>query len=279
MSEFTVISDVEIDKQTSALYAISPSLPREDWVKIAWAANSAGVSEEAFIEWSKQADNFSSEEECKAKFREGSEDRGVTAGTLYFYAMKAGWKPEKSDVKIIRNDPESVWNDAIQATSQNEYIQKKLGSPAGLKIYNGELKIKNVSMKNALMIPCYTGLKITNVQFILSDGKYNLPGGKLLDGYFTVGKINHNIYLCEGIGQAWAVNALTDDAAIVCFSAGRIKKIAETVKRKYPQANIIIVADRGKENEAAQISGTTYVVMPEEKTANYDINDLLIEDE
>lgn len=264
------------DNALSALQALDPGVPRDEWVVIAWAAHAAGVSEDDFVAWSSNAGNFKDEDDAKKAYRDYDSGGRTQAGTLYKLAKDAGWKFQSEQKK--NNKAQEVWESGIPATVHNEYIARKLGDPRGLKIYKGTMRIKGVSMHDALMVPCYSGKYLNTVQMIHPQGKDNIYGEKLGDGYFTVGDIKEVIYLCEGLGQAWTANTVTEDAAIVCFSSGRIKKIAETVRRKHPSKEIIIVADRGKENEMSKIPNTGYVIMPEDKPDNYDINDLYLEE-
>jgi putative DNA primase/helicase len=74
-------------------------------------------------------------------------------------------------------------------------------------------------MTGYLVVPCWMGDKLQTLQFIPPEkgDKLNLPKASFNDGFFTVGKITDKVYLCEGIGQAWAINKATGAAAIVCF--------------------------------------------------------------
>jgi putative DNA primase/helicase len=88
------------------------------------------------------------------------------------------------------------------------------------------------------------------------------------------------IYICEGIGQAWATNKATSAAAVVCFGVMRMATVAKALRAKYPSAALVILPDRGKESDAekiaADISGQ-WVAMPADKPSNYDANDLMQE--
>ena len=91
-----------------------------------------------------------------------------------------------------------------------------------------------------------------------------------------MGEITDRVYLCEGIGQAWAVNKATGAAAVVCFGAGRMARVTAVLRKKYPAAVLVIVPDCGKENQAAEIAAAVagqWVEMPADKPSNYDAND------
>lgn len=137
-------------------------------------------------------------------------------------------------------------------------------------------------------MPCYApdGVTLLTLQIISLVGeKKNMPGGKFGNGFFPVGDIASvkKIYVVEGIGQGWAVTkADLASAAVVCFGAGRMMTVAKTLREKYPATRLVIVPDKGKENQAAEIAATVagqWVAMPDDKPGNYDVNDYLQEAE
>ncbi len=88
------------------------------------------------------------------------------------------------------------------------------------------------------------------------------------------------IYICEGVGQAWAANKATSAAAVACFGAMRMPTVAKVLRTKYPSAQLVIVPDKGKEELAAKIAADVaglMVTMPDGKPDNYDCNDLALE--
>lgn len=81
------------------------------------------------------------------------------------------------------------------------------------------------------------------------------------------------IYICEGVGQGFAIEKATGAAAVVCFGAGRIARVAGVLRAKYPNAKLVICPDRGKEKQAAAIAAAEncgWVAMPADKPGNYD---------
>jgi len=88
-------------------------------------------------------------------------------------------------------------------------------------------------------VPCISNGKIQTLQFIPPNGgkKLNLKGAEFNDGYFVVGQINDAskpIYICEGIGQAWAIFRAANAPAVVCFGSGRIQRVASTLRKQHP---------------------------------------------
>lgn len=270
-----------MNQALEALQFIDPSLPRVDWVRIALACRAAGLSEDDFIQWSSGGSNFKNDAEARSVFNKTEERGNITAGTLFYYAQQAGYKLKRDGSVAEKITAQSIWDAGSDAPASNPYIQRKWGTNTGLKICNTDYKLKSQSMRGALMIPGYTGSRVNTIQFITDDEKLNMRGEQG-DAYFTLGNSIDVFYFCEGIGQAWAIKSVVENAsAVVCFGSHRVKSVINTVRRKHPGAQLIIVPDRGKENDADKIArdiGGSYIVLPEEKPSNYDINDLLQDD-
>jgi len=114
--------------------------------------------------------------------------------------------------------------------------------------------------------------------------KLNLPGCPV-DGWFTVGELLPGgvVHIVEGIGQAWACWKATGAAAVVCFGAGRMGKVARALREQDAAARLLLVPDVGKETEAAAIAKDPKVLarvaaMPDGWDKNSDVNDLALRD-
>ena len=296
----------EIDRARDALHYLDAGCSREDWVKVGMAAKSSGLLFDDFHSWSATAGNYSNEKECNTVWQSFNASGGVTASTLFAMAYESGWtdtterfkntRPSLSTVKqkitpltpIVQAKNANalqVWNDCIPATTAEGYIYKKQGNPDGLKVYPASAKplvIRGQNMAGYLVVPCWMGDKLQTLQFIPQDkgDKLNLPNASFNDGFFTVGNISDKVYLCEGIGQAWAIHKATGQAAIVCFGAGRLNRVAEVVRAQMPIINMVLVPDTGKELQAIETAASVvcgYVELPENSPKNYDVNDYLIE--
>jgi hypothetical protein len=163
---------------------------------------------------------------------------------------------------------------------------KKGGMSDGLRIYpHGapSLTIQGQNVAGFLVVPSFDGTKLQTLQFVPDEGaKLNLPGASFNDGYFVVGEIAACacLYIVEGIGQGWATCAATGAAAIVCFGAGRMARVAAVLREKYPAARLMLVPDHGKENQVAAIASAVngeWCELPADKPANYDVNDYALE--
>jgi hypothetical protein len=178
-----------------------------------------------------------------------------------------------------------VWARCVPADASHGYIIAKQGRPEGLRVVpdDDRLRIAGQSVAGWLVVPVLplAGGEPASLQFIPPPGagkKLNLPGAPMA-GAFIVGDLQPagTAFLCEGIGQAWAVWRATGTTALVTFGAGRMRAVAQEVRQRDPQARIIVVPDRGKESEAEAIASEAagaYVAMPEGWPANADVNDL-----
>jgi hypothetical protein len=85
------------------------------------------------------------------------------------------------------------------------------------------------------------------------------------------------VYVCEGIGQAWACWQATGGAAVSCFGWSNVARIAADIRQRVPSAKIVLAPDVGKDDEAIAIArelGCAVAHMPSGKDNNYDANDL-----
>ena len=139
--------------------------------------------------------------------------------------------------------------------------------PHGAKIYHGSMTIAGMACNNALMIPIKLNGKISSLQFINRDGeKRFLPDGE--KGGYLIGKIVDGKPICiaEGFATAASIHEATGHAVVVAFDAGNLRKMAQALRAKQPDAVIVLCADddeagkRGATEAARAVGG--FVAMP-----------------
>ncbi len=297
------------EQARDALYAIPADLSRDEWVRVGMAAHAAGLEFDVFNDWSAQAGNYN-ERDARDTWRSFKPGKGVGAGTLFKAAAQNGWRvdaqrpmasralaPRKPQERPNRGrqgvGPAEVWERCEPAVAEHPYIQQKQGVPDGLRVVpSGDpLVIAGERMSGALVVPVRRlDGSISSLQLIAAPegaarlkaagrpGKLNLPGASL-EGWHVVGDLvpGAMVFLCEGIGQAWAAWKATGRPAVVCFGWGRIRAVATELRVSDPSARLVVVPDVGKESEAkalAQELRIEYVAMPEGWQQNSDINDL-----
>ncbi|NDH67430.1 MAG: helicase, partial [Gammaproteobacteria bacterium] len=296
---------IELERARSALSALDSGCSHDEWIRIGMAAKAAGLSFDEFHAWSKNAANYL-EKDCHAAWKSFDKAGGITEATLFFKAIEVGWKdshdrdsctiiskkntnPKHNNAEVSNNAKVlEIWQRCLPADNNYPYILGKQGRPDGLRVYPKDVPPLIISGQNVagyLVVPCMSNGKIQTLQFIPPNGgkKLNLGGAKYNDGYFVVGKINDTtkpIYICEGIGHAWSINEATKASAVVCFGGSRIQRVANILRKQYPKAQLIIVPDSGRENEAAKIANTIdgqWVKLPDNIFTNYDVNDYALE--
>jgi hypothetical protein len=314
----TMLNGHNPDRARDALYALPPDLPRDQWLKAGMAFHAAGGDLDTFDQWSSPAGNYNAQT-CRATWRSfKATPGGVSAGALFGMARDNGWaeshqgKATIDYAAVMRNKAKptepprkpapsvsaaAVWSRCEPATAAHGYIVQKQGNATGLRVVpaGDALRVMGESMAGALVVPCM-GLdgSLSTLQLIPppdvatrlkaagKPGKLNLPGCKV-EGWFTVGNIVPGglVHIVEGIGQAWACWQANGAAAVVCFGAGNMGKVATALRQNDDAARLVMVPDRGKEADAQKIAaeiGAAVAVMPECEPDNFDVNDLFKRD-
>ena len=306
------MSNPNIERARGALHAIPPSLPRAEWVRAGMGAHAAGLLADDFIDWSRPAPSFQLQT-CMATWRSFKQNKGVGEGTLYRMAASFGWTdkgeapprpapksapkpatPKTSPTPAM--NPAVIWSRCEAATPGHAYIEDKgaMSAPLnGLRVVpaGDTLRIMGESMAGALVVPVLRpDGELASLQFITAGEtakrlkakekptKLNLPGASV-EGWYTVGELLPGgvAYLCEGIGTAWAAWMATGRAAVVCFGAGNMGKVAQALRLQDSTAHLVLCPDVGKEAQAQTIAaavGGAVATMPEGWPNNSDLHDL-----
>lgn len=291
----------DLDRAREALQAIPPDLPRDEWVRAGMAAHAAGLPFDEFDAWSAAAGNYDARA-ARDTWRSFKDGKGLGPGTLFKMAAQAGWSPgdkrERARHAKAPGRPQAapargrggmsaadVWKRCEPAAASHAYIEAKQGRPEGLRVVpaGDPLRIAGASLAGWLVVPVLplAGGEPASLQFIPPPGagkKLNLPGAQVA-GVFIVGDMlaGGTVFLCEGIGQAWACWTATGAAAVVCFGWGRVRSVAAELRQRDASARLVLVPDVGKEAEAETIArevAAQFVTMPEGWPANADANDL-----
>lgn len=295
----------DIERARSALFALDPGCPRDEWTRYGMAAKDAGLGFDDFHAWSAGAANYQGERDCLSTWKSFG-DGPVKAATLFHAARDAGWHdgtrqngahaarvtapkpkahPAPKAAQKPRADLSATFESYPPAVAEHPYIIAKRGTPDGLRVVprDDPLTIRGQSIAGCLAVPVRSlDGELLTVQYIPPPGtgdKLNAAGASFGNGLLVLGDVapDGRVYICEGIGTAWAVaRADYHAAAVVAFGAGRFRAVALALRERYPDAHIIFVPDRGKESKAEAIArevGGAWVGMPADKPENYDAND------
>ncbi|NZA03378.1 AAA family ATPase [Ottowia beijingensis] len=290
----------ELNRAREALGHIPPDLPRDEWVRAGMAAQAAGLDFDAFDSWSAQAASYDSRA-ARDTWRSFKPGKGVGAGTLYRMATEHGWrddaKPTRQAPAKPRSKPQAptkaprpgstpadVWARCEPATAQHAYIVRKAAQGVPLDLLRvlpqgDPLRIGGHSMAGALVVPAHGPAgELQSLQLIPPDGpKMNLAGAPMTGASHIVGTGDGPLYVCEGIGAAWACWQATGHRAVVCFGWGNVSRVAAQLRQRDASARLVLVPDVGKEPDAETIArelGAAVAALPEGWPANSDVGDL-----
>ncbi|CAG1001347.1 DNA primase TraC [Methylophilaceae bacterium] len=157
---------------------------------------------------------------------------------------KAKQAEAQAEATSIWNAPASALEATQPAIADHPYLKCKGIQPHDAKIYHGSLTIGGMACNGALMIPMMLNGRISSLQFISRAGeKRFLPNGE--KGGFLIGKITPDAPICiaEGFATAASIHEATGHAVVVAFDAGNLRKMAEVLRAKNPDARIVLCAD------------------------------------
>ena len=282
----------DTERARAALQSIPPDCDRDTWVRAGMAAHAAGLDFEDFDTWSAQAGNYDARA-ARDTWRSFKAGKGVGAGTLHRMAGEHGHQQERPSKPPKRAAtpppaprpgmaPADVWARCEPATWAHPYIERKAAAGVPLDalrvVPQGDaLRIGGHPMAGALAVPAYAADgRLQSLQLIPPKGeKMNLAGAPMAGASFTVGTPGPGelLYLCEGIGQAWACWQATGRAAVCCFGWGNVGTVAKQLQGRA----LVLVPDVGKEAQAEAIArelGCSVAAMPQGEADNFDCNDL-----
>ncbi|MDD2920232.1 DUF3987 domain-containing protein [Rhodoferax sp.] len=152
---------------------------------------------------------------------------------------------------------------AAKPCTQHPYLTRKGIKPHKVKIEGDNLLIP---MRDTLGAVC-------SLQTIAPDGsKLFMPGGRVKGCYFSIGKPDDSIIVCEGFATGVSIHEATGGAVAIGFNAGNLEAVATALRSKYPALKIIVAADDDHltadnpgltKARAAALAVGGYLAMPE----------------
>ena len=144
-----------------------------------------------------------------------------------------------------------------------------------------------VTANGALTVPVLdaTTGEMVSLQFIAPDGaKRFLAGGRTVGGCCIIGDCagEDPIVVVEGYATAASIRDATGWLVVAAFTAGNLKAVAEAIRAKHPDSNLILASDNdaetdgnpgvAKATQAAHAVGAWLAIPPEPG----DFNDLAV---
>ena len=151
-------------------------------------------------------------------------------------------KRAKEEVAIIekqiraecRQRSAKLWEKGRDVDAKHPYLVAKGIKPYGIK-----------QLRDSLLVPVQDAVgALHGLQFIMPDGTKKFKTGTAVTGcYHAIGKANGKILMAEGFATGAALHEITGHAVACAFTAGNLKPVAEALKQKYPEIDIVLCAD------------------------------------
>jgi putative DNA primase/helicase len=269
------------ERAAAALAFVSPDLPREDWVRVGMALK-AELGEEGFVmfdEWSKTGQSYQANA-ARDAWKSFKASGPVTIATLFHLAQEAGYKPDRPPPPPPPPDPKKIERERRaelnrlrdQATAAGNagallklakpcqahpYLKAKgVGPVKGLRVIDAAEAIRpgckfsqeiTAASGRLLLVPVINESRaVQSVEAITGDGvKRFLAGSKKKGGFFVIGEQPEagTVYVCEGIATGLSVHEATGAPVIVAFDAGQLRAVAAIMRRRFPEARLVIAGD------------------------------------
>ncbi len=167
----------------------------------------------------------------KSKRKWSAEDKAAHKAKVTRAKQDAEERRKKAAEKS-RQEALDLWSRSSKLGS-SPYCDSKGINPRGVR-YDGD----------TLIVPMWRDGEIANVQRILADGtKLFSKGSDHVGSYWSVKGDLDTIAICEGVATGCKINEATGWSVICAFNAGNLKPVAQAIRKKYPDARIIIAAD------------------------------------
>ncbi|GHT94705.1 hypothetical protein AGMMS49545_16420 [Betaproteobacteria bacterium] len=195
--------------------------------------------------------------------------------------QKARREREAENVKRkteAREACDHAWSAAKPASHEHPYLVKKGVKSHGLR----------VTANGRLLVPVREGRTLHSLQFIDGDGTKRFKiGGRKQGCYFSIGKPDGVLCICEGYATGASIHESTGYAVAIAFDAGNLEAVAKALRAKLPDVRMVLCADDDwqtegnpgltKAREAAQTIGAAVAVPVfegERQPADTDFNDM-----
>jgi putative DNA primase/helicase len=135
-----------------------------------------------------------------------------------------------------------IWTSAGPAPADHPYLAAKQARPLALRMDAGR----------RLVVPLQDiDGRIHSVEFIAPDGAKRFLAGGAKKGHFAVvgaepaplGEPNGPVLICEGWATGASLHIATGHTVIAAMDAGNLMPVAEALRARFPEADLVLVAD------------------------------------
>lgn len=149
-------------------------------------------------------------------------------------ARDAAQKERQAQAQSAADKAARIWAKATAGTTV--YHARKQIEAHGAKVWRG-----------MAVVPMRSGADLVGLQFIADDGAKRFLTGVAKEGaYHSIAKRGDDlslIVICEGYATGGSIRQAMGVPVIVAFDAGNLKPVAQSIRKKYPDATIVIAAD------------------------------------
>lgn len=174
--------------------------------------------------------------------------------------QQAAEQARQEAVQACIEKANKIWP-TLQDNAVNEYLNRKKVKAFGVRFCAGKL-----------VVPMYNNGQLVSLQWIEADGSKKFMTGTLKKGsYFFISKPQPTadiIALAEGYATGATVHMATNWPVFVAFDAGNLEAVALFIRAKWPNAKLIICADKDESGvgqqkaQAAAKAAQAIVVLP-----------------
>jgi putative DNA primase/helicase len=163
----------------------------------------------------------------------------------YAANMGAAKKAREAELAKIQADCRKwcadAWEKCRDATNERPYLVRKRVNAYGLRLLREMLLVPVQDMAGT----------IHGLQFIQNDGSKRFKTGTAKEGHFyPIGEMTDDIaVICEGYATGASIYQATGHMVFIAFDAGNLLSVSREVRKKYPEARIILAADNDQFTE------------------------------
>jgi hypothetical protein len=119
--------------------------------------------------------------------------------------------------------------------------------------------IERNGLEGALIVPVGRAGQLVSLQFICANGKkWSLPHGAMKAGRCIIGNLNDApvIAVAEGFSTGASVHLATGYPVVIAFTEGNIGDVVAGLRRDYPDASIVVLADNDIRSHGSKLQNT-----------------------
>jgi len=170
------------------------------------------------------------------------------AQPLAVHHDEAAVKQQKDDARQKAAVQAKMLVNAARKASGNAYLEKKgWADKEALTLQGNGLRVGGLDFAAGdLVIPLYDlSGNLVNAQLINGSGEKRMLAGGQVTGaaHHSEGNDNAVIWMAEGYATGLTIHALTGETVYVALSANNFPHLAECLRKKYPDAVLLMAAD------------------------------------